>query len=377
MSSKKFSAAPQQWTFGGMQQIGVGAKNFSLMKSFYTGLLGFDIPMFDEEGSADKMKRYTGGAAQTRRAALLANLRGGAAIELWSYRGRCSVGMDAEAGIANKGILAACVRCACVRTTREYLQHNGCNVTKISTAPDGSQRFYCKDPEENWVGIFQTSEGWFIKPPRHVKSAQAEKNLGGICSALIGVSDMKKALSFYQTACGYAEVVYDESGVFDEFDAFQGQQKIRRVLLRAPKTKGAFSHLLQSSSIELVQALEAPAGHIYGAYDKRFWGDPGFIHVCFDVKNTEALKSHCHKRGIAFTVDTGGEQDFLMDEAAGRFAYVEDPDRTLVEFVEVYKLPLLARPKISLNLKKRAAGKPLPAFLIRLFAAKRERKTGR
>ena len=50
-----------------------------------------------------------------------------------------------------------------------------------------------------------------------------------------------------------------------------------------------------------------------------------------------ALKELCKSAGHPFTVDSG---DFEMGEAAGHFTYIEDPDGTLIEFVEAYKIPI-------------------------------------
>ena len=41
--------------------------------------------------------------------------------------------------------------------------------------------------------------------------------------------------------------------------------------------------------------------------------------------------------GYSLTVDSN--ESFDMGDAAGRFSYIEDPDGTLIEFVETHKLP--------------------------------------
>ena len=52
----------------------------------------------------------------------------------------------------------------------------------------------------------------------------------------------------------------------------------------------AFGRLLGPSRIELVQALGRTPRRIFAG---RFWGDPGFIHVCFDVQGMDALSEAC------------------------------------------------------------------------------------
>jgi hypothetical protein len=53
-----------------------------------------------------------------------------------------------------------------------------------------------------------------------------------------------------------------------------------------------------------------------------------------------------------------------MGEAAGHWSYLEDPDGTLIEFVETKKIPLMKKWNWYLNLEKRDPHKPLPRWLI-------------
>ncbi len=89
------------------------------------------------------------------------------------------------------------------------------------------------------------------------------------------------------------------------------------------------------------------------------------------------MKTLCKEEGFPFTVDSvsGHDQDvFDMGEAAGHFAYVEDPDGTLIEFVEAHKLPLIKKLGISLNLMKRHPEKALPDWLINAMRFNRVKK---
>ena len=42
-----------------------------------------------------------------------------------------------------------------------------------------------------------------------------------------------------------------------------------------------------------------------------------------------------------------------MGEASGRFTYIEDPDGTLIEFVETHKVPVVARIGLYIDMNKR------------------------
>jgi hypothetical protein len=56
-----------------------------------------------------------------------------------------------------------------------------------------------------------------------------------------------------------------------------------------------------------------------------------------------------------------------MGEAAGHFSYIEDPDGTLIEFVETLKIPLLKKIGWYLDLTKRHPEKNLPGWMLRML----------
>ena len=83
----------------------------------------------------------------------------------------------------------------------------------------------------------------------------------------------------------------------------------------------------------------------------------------------DTLKLKCEQYGYPFTVDSANSFD--MGEAAGRFAYIEDPDGTLIEFVETHKIPILKSLGWYLDLRKRDRRKPLPGYILRAMSMKR------
>ena len=56
-----------------------------------------------------------------------------------------------------------------------------------------------------------------------------------------------------------------------------------------------------------------------------------------------------------------------MGEASGHFSYIEDPDGTLIEFVETYKIPVIKKIGWYLSLEKRDPKKPLPTWLLKML----------
>ena len=82
----------------------------------------------------------------------------------------------------------------------------------------------------------------------------------------------------------------------------------------------------------------------------------------------EKLKTKCEANGHPFTVDSFANHNgnsFDMGEAAGHFSYVEDPDGTLIEFVETHKVPVWKKIGWYINLKKKNPLKPLPNWMVK------------
>ena len=150
-----------------------------------------------------------------------------------------------------------------------------------------------------------------------------------------------------------------------------GGASFRRVILKNSKPRlGAFAKLFGDSEIELVQVEGRTPRRIF---EGRFWGDLGFIHLCYDIQGMEALKTECAKLGSPFTVDSSSSlgNSFDMGEAAGHFSYIEDPDGTLIEFVETHKVPILKKFGWYLNLRKRDPEKFLPNWVVKALGMNR------
>ena len=179
---------------------------------------------------------------------------------------------------------------------------------------------------------------------------------------------MDTSIKLYKDVLGYETVDYDTTGEFGCFAGLpSGNKTFRRVQLSHKKNRvGAFAKLLGPTTIELVQEI---GGNPRKIFENRFWGDWGFIHLCFDVQRMDALKKDCEKAGFPFTVDS--DNSFDMGEAAGRFSYIEDPDGALIEFVETHKVPLMKKIGWYINLKKRDPEKSLPIWMLKAMKMSR------
>jgi catechol 2,3-dioxygenase-like lactoylglutathione lyase family enzyme len=219
---------------------------------------------------------------------------------------------------------------------------------------EGSPHFYVLDPFGHIFEVVESEEFF-----SHTRSP-----IGGVVGAGIGVSDMDRALSFYRGVLGYDQVRADDTGVFADLQALPGGEKeLRRVTLtHSERRAGPFSRLFGASTIELIQQTSGVPRKIY---QDRFWGDVGFIHLCFDVVGMDALKEQCAALGHPFVVDSN--DTFDMGEASGRFSYVEDPDGTLIEFVETHKIPIAKKMGFYLDLRKRNRAQPLSNWMLKMM----------
>lgn len=341
------------WFLAGVQQIGVGVPDVKEAFAWARRAFGMDVPIFDDAGEAPFMTRYTGNTVHSRHAILAANLHGGAAFELWQFTSRTPSPYPAPPELGDLGIFCPRMKSPDVGAAYESLRRAGVDlIAPPKKDPRGEDSLFLRDP----IGLtyqVEPESRWF---------SDGQFPTGGVGGCMIGVSDLDRSLALYSDLLGYDEVIYDETGSFPDFaDLPAGTGRFRRVLLghSAPRT-GAFSRLTGASRIELVQALDRTPRKLY---EDRYWGDIGFIQLCFDVSGMAGLIDACAAAGFATTVDSA--DSFDMGEAAGRFCYIEDPDGTLIEFVETHRIPIMKKLGWYLNLAKRDPRKPLPNWMIR------------
>ncbi|MDD2622908.1 MAG: VOC family protein [Bacteroidales bacterium] len=341
----------------GIQQVGIGTENLKRSWKWYIDMFQTDIRILEDDSVAELMLPYTGNQAQKRHACIAVNLQGGGGLEIWQYSERKPKTRDFDIQIADLGVFLAKIKARNVKAFHQEIKAKYSHISDILITPDGIPCFYILDPFGNY---FQIVEDAYVFVDR-------KRQAGGVVGAMIGVRNIEKALPVYQDILGYDTIVYDQIGVFEDWQFLRGgSQRYRRVLLEhSQKRKGAFAAMFGPSHLELVVALEREPKKIY---EGRFWGDPGFIQICYDVTHMQALKDYCREKGFPFTVDSCASQSsFDMGEATGHFTYIEDPDGTLIEFVETHKIPLIKVLGLHINLMKRNREKVLPKFLFRLM----------
>lgn len=343
----------------GIQQIGIGVPDVYEAWQWYKDTFGFDIRVFEDDTVAELMLPYTGGKPRKRHAVLAVNLQGGGGFEIWQYSERVPEPPAFEIKAGDLGIFVAKIKCRDVRAAYDLFSEKKLPLPgSLLPGPAGTESFFIKDPYNNFFQIV-TDTSWF---------KDEGKPTGGTFGAIIGVRGIDSSLPFYAEILGYSSILYDKTGTFEDLTPLPGgANKFRRVLLtRSEPPKGAFSPLLGPSCIELVQVLDRKPKKIF---KDRFWGDLGFIHLCFDIKGMNTLRKLCEDKGCPFTVDTKGTFD--MGGAVGAWAYTEDPDGTLIEFVETHKLPIIKKLGWCLDLRKRDPEKPLPGCMLKALSFNR------
>ncbi|MDW3193356.1 MAG: VOC family protein [Cytophagales bacterium] len=346
----------------GIQQMGVGVANMPEAWKWYRKLFGVDVKVFEEAAEANLMLPYTGGEPRSRHAALAINMQGGGGFEIWQYTSRTPEGPKDEILLGDLGLYSGKIKCKNAQRTSEFWKGRDGNVLKgAQKDPRNKGHVFIKDPYGNIFDAVE-NESWF---------KNEKKPTGGTFGCIIGVSDIEASKKFYGEVLGYDQVLYEGEGQYEDFKVLPGGDATfkRAILGHGPRT-GGFSKLFGDSEIELVQVVDRTPKKIF---EGRFWGDLGFIHLCFDIVGMQALKERCEAAGHPFTVDSFANLDdsFDMGEAAGHFSYIEDPDGALIEFVETHKIPVMKKLGWYLDLRKKDQRKPVPNYILHAMALNR------
>lgn len=348
------------YIISGIQQVGIGVTDAEKAWTWYRKNFDMDVPVFKDAAEAKLMTRYTSGKVESRYAILAINMCGGGGFEIWQYTSKTPVKAAIDYTLGDTGIYATKLKSHAIEEKFADLKSKGANLlTEVNHAPDGRKHFFVTDPYGNIFEVVE-STSWF---------KLGKSKSGGVAGCVMGVSDMDRTIPLYRDVLGYS-VVYDTTEVHQDFNGVPGSaDKFRRVLLRGTQSdKGNFGRLLGTTEIELVQVLGRTPHKMFA---DRNWGDLGFIHVCFDVNGMKELSHKAAAAGFAFTVDSS--TSFDMGKAAGQFTYIEDPDGTLIEFVETHKIPIFEKIGWYLSLKNRNPEKPLPNWMVGMLALNRVR----
>ena len=342
------------YTIHGIQHLGVGVPEHAAAWIWYRKFFGMDIPLFNDEAEAPLMTIYTEGEVISKRAAMVLNIKGGCAMEVVCPSTFKATHAKVDHQLGDLGIFIGMVKSPDVKKAFDFFKLNNAKlISDIVQTPYGLDTFYVKDLNDLI---------WQILPANDFYTNHGTVT-GGTVGCTIGVSNMDKAVKFYEVL-GYDEVVHDQSGMFNDWSNLPGGDKeFRRVLLSQKNPSGGgFSKLAGKSYIELVQDISDRKP--LKIYANRLWGDIGFVHLGFDVRNMEALGEKLAEVGNGFTCDT---KDVLSMGESTRVhcTYCEDPDGTLIEMIEVYKIPIIEKLGLYLNVEKRDPSQALPNWMLK------------
>ena len=340
----------------GLQHIGIGVEDIDKSWKWYRKYFGLDIPFFDAIAEAPLMQYYNGGSVIEKRAVMVMNLQGGGAVEMVQPTSFKNTTPNFEVRLGDLGIFITKVKTRDINLSFQLFKKDGVEVSAIQSTPDGKLSFLVKDINGLYFQVIEGGNDWYTKT-KHVS--------GGIAGAIVGVSDMDRSIKYYQEMIGFGNIVYDEVGVFEDMNGAVpgGDGKIRRVLLEQPGgSLGNFGEMMGKMSIELVQALDRTPVKIFRG---RQWGDVGFVHLALDVKGMYGIEKDFNEYGYPFTCDS--QNVLSMGKSQVHCVYVEDPDNTLIELIEVYKFPLVEKWGLFMDVQKRHPKKPVPSWMLKLM----------
>lgn len=340
--------------------MGVGVSNLQEAWDWYEKYFKMNVCIFEEEATAEYMLHYTDGKPRKRHAVLAINMHGGGGFEVWQHKDKTPQMPEKPMNLGDFGINICKMKTHNINELYDFFKAEKLNLlSQIIFSPDNRKMFFIKDP---WQNIFQ-----FVDEKNVYVD---DNNLNGGCyGAIIGVSNIEESLKLYQDILGFDKILFDKTSEFEDLSYLpNGKSKFRRVLLtHSAERKGAFSDLLGPAQIELIQSVNTE--NVKSLFENRIWGDPGFIHLCFDIRNMDALREECSLKGFPFTVDSAQKlhKTFDMGDAAGNFAYVSDPDGTPIEFVETFKIPVIKKIGFYIKLNKNKPEKKLPKWMLKFL----------
>lgn len=336
-----------------IQHLGVGTADLDASWKFYRTFFGMDIPFFDAVAEAPLMKSYTKDVVINKRAAMILNLQGGCAMEVVQPKSFEASQPKETTLLGDIGIFIGKIK------TKDIEKHYNLFLTespesivsKIEETPNGEKTFFVVDPNGLYFQILP-HKNWYTDLG-HVSGS----NIG--CT--LGVSNIDASIKCYK-ALGYDKVVYDKTGTFNDFKSLKGgKNEFRRVLLTQSITPtGGFGKTIDSTFIELVQVIDRTPKKMWKG---RIWGDVGFVHIGFDVKGMEALGEDLTKLGHPFTCDSSN--GLMMGKTRIHSTYIEDPDGILLELIEVYKIPILEKFGLFMDVSKRDPRKPYSNIMLK------------
>jgi len=308
-----------------LQHVGFGVHDAAASFEFYRKFAGFKIKLVDYQDFSDQMEPIIGDLVKMRIIMALPS-HGKGIIEIVQH-----VSTPPRPGTArwgDIGFLATGYGTRNVAASVAHLDAEGVNVPvrSYTTQLKSGKRWesaFLYDPDGNCVELIDTDPENSTNP-----------GAGGIIQVTIGVRDMDRSLEFYSGILGYNDVLLDTTGHDARLAPLlkNGVEQRQVILGRKSSLKSPFA-LLGGGRIRLVQVKDFPGKNLF---EGRRWGDIGQMEACFEVddiraavEELKAMNMEVYHPPTYMDMGTGSK---------GSFAYIKDPDGTLIEFVEVNRV---------------------------------------
>ncbi|MFW6113872.1 MAG: VOC family protein, partial [Actinomycetota bacterium] len=205
-------------------------------------------------------------------------------------------------------------------------------VRSMELSSGGIERYaYLRDPDGLLLQLVEVPGG---KKPA----------VGGVRHVAIGVSDMDKARGFYAGVLGFTQLIHHFQGQIPELEEITGGKDMEVAVLAQQGGGESALPLLEKAVVKLVHA---PGYKGKQAFEGRRWGDIGLMEMALDVTDLGDTLNGLIARGAELfhpptRVDMGSG-------TVGSFAYIKDPDGSIMELVEVERV-LHASPRLMKGL---------------------------
>jgi catechol 2,3-dioxygenase-like lactoylglutathione lyase family enzyme len=318
----------------GIQHIGIGVTDRDKAFLFYNNALGFSVPMSRHSGNCKGVLPLIK-KDEERKVVIALNSHGGGLVEIFQYTSKKPVPRPKEVDFSYNGCLFFGLKVKNVGKSLGIIErHGGERVTEPSA--------FTPKAEAGWrTAMFLDTEGIQAMLLEYPESGMGHGNggsrIGGVEYVGIGVSDIEDSVEFYTRVLEYDKIVYRTEGTYPEWDPLFGKGRFmkRALLRRSGNPEGIFRHFLHGGMIELIQVEGNTGKH---NFDGRKWGDIGFMEVAFDVTDIDETLEEVARKGVSLAAPPY-VQDMGMNTKA-TFAYIRDPDGSLLEFADISRLPV-------------------------------------
>ena len=308
-----------------LQHIGLGVHDAAASYEFYRKFAGFKIKVADYLDYSSQMEPIIGDLVKMRIIMAIPS-QGKGIIELVQHISTSPCPGTTRWG--DTGFLASGYRTSNLAAALKYLDAEGIElkVRSYSMKLNNGMKWesaFLYDPDGNCVELIDTDPG-----------NTNNFGSGGLIQVTIGVSDMEKSLQFYKDILGYSQVLLDTSGHDAGMEPLleNGMQQRQVILARKTSLKSPFA-TVGGGTIRLVQVIDFSGKN---PFEGRRWGDIGQMEACFEVDDIKAAVEELKAMNMVVY-----HPPTFMDMGSGShgsFAYIKDPDGSLIEFVEVNRV---------------------------------------